>query len=256
MKSPFPGMDPYLEDPAFWAGFHSRFINCWCDAIANQLPDAYEAHPDESVNLIQMSPEVIKLIFPDIAVTHARRHPRSPSRNGGTALLEPVTIGHEFLEELREARIEVIHRPDRTLVAVLEMLSPFNKTGNGFDQYRAKRTVMLGQHVHLVELDLLIGGKRPTLREPLPAGDYFAYVSNADRRPDCDVYAWNVRAPLPLLPVPLKAPDADIRIDLGQVFAETYKRGRYGRSLFYGKRPAAPLARSDAAWAKKVSAPK
>ena len=22
MESPFPGMDPYLEDPAIWRGFH------------------------------------------------------------------------------------------------------------------------------------------------------------------------------------------------------------------------------------------
>ncbi|MBW3540169.1 MAG: DUF4058 family protein [Planctomycetes bacterium] len=27
MSSPFPGMDPYLEDPAFWPDFHSTFIN-------------------------------------------------------------------------------------------------------------------------------------------------------------------------------------------------------------------------------------
>ena len=27
MQSPFPGMDPYLESPAFWSDFHSTFIN-------------------------------------------------------------------------------------------------------------------------------------------------------------------------------------------------------------------------------------
>ncbi len=26
MASPFPGMDPYLEQPAFWASFHRRLI--------------------------------------------------------------------------------------------------------------------------------------------------------------------------------------------------------------------------------------
>jgi hypothetical protein len=262
MKSPFPGMDPYLEDPAFWADFHLRFINCWCEAISDQLPGSYDAKLDESVNLVQMSPEVIKLIYPDVAVTHARKRPRlsspSPSstRNGGTMLLEPITVEHELLEELREARIEIIHRPNRTLVTVVEMLSPFNKSGNGFDQYRAKRAAILGKNVHLVELDLLVGGKRPTHRKPLPAGDYYAYVSNADRRPDCDIYAWTVRDPLPMLPIPLKAPDTDIHIDLGAVFRETYRRGRYERSLIYGKTPAAPLVKSDATWAKKRSAEK
>ncbi|XQQ07977.1 MAG: DUF4058 family protein [Leptolyngbya sp. IPPAS B-1204] len=26
MRSPFPGMDPYLEYPAFWSSFHTRLI--------------------------------------------------------------------------------------------------------------------------------------------------------------------------------------------------------------------------------------
>jgi hypothetical protein len=38
MKSPFPGMDPYLESPEIWPDFHSRFINAWCEAIAGRIP--------------------------------------------------------------------------------------------------------------------------------------------------------------------------------------------------------------------------
>jgi len=43
MNSPFPGMDPYLEDPAFWSDFHHTFIGCWREAIADALPEPYEA---------------------------------------------------------------------------------------------------------------------------------------------------------------------------------------------------------------------
>ena len=250
MASPFPGMDPYLESPAFWADFHKRFINYWCEAIADVLPDEYDARMDESVNLVEMSPEVIKLIFPDIAVSRTPRHSkRAQSKNGGTLLLEPVTIPHEFLEETRQARIEILQRPERSLVAVLEMLSPFNKRGSGFDQYHAKRTTLLGQNVHLVELDLLVGGKRLPLRKPLPSADYYALVSRADERPNCDVYAWTVRDPLPTIPIPLRAPDADVKIDLAKVFATTYERGRYARSVVYGVPVAAPLRRQDRQWA-------
>ena len=56
MTVPFPGMDPYLEDPAFWSDFHHRFIECWCDAVADQLPAAYDARLDEQVKLTRMSP--------------------------------------------------------------------------------------------------------------------------------------------------------------------------------------------------------
>ena len=42
MKSPFPGMDPDLEDPAFWQDFHQSFNTYWRDAVAEALPDNYE----------------------------------------------------------------------------------------------------------------------------------------------------------------------------------------------------------------------
>ena len=47
MASPFPGMDPYLEHPAFWSDFHHRFIEWWCEAIAERLPEQYEARLGE-----------------------------------------------------------------------------------------------------------------------------------------------------------------------------------------------------------------
>src|SRR5437870_3417594 len=225
MHSPFPGMDPYLEDPAFWADFHHRLIDCWCEAVAESLPDEYEARLDETVNLVQMSPGIIKLIYPDVAVSRKRKASRGPAKATGTLLLEPVTIPHEFLEEVRQARVEILHRPERSLIAVLEMLSPWNKTGDGFLEYKAKRRVILSQKVHLVELDLLVGGKRLPLREPLPSGDYHAMISRAEDRPNCEVYSWTVRQPLPTIPIPLRAPDADLHVDLGEVFRTTYQRG-------------------------------
>ena len=256
MASPFPGMDPYLEDPAFWPDFHHRFIDDWCDAVANQLPASYEARLNESVNLVQMSPAVIKLIYPDVAVSRKRRPPRSRSQGSRTLLLEPITIPHEFLEEVRQSRIDILHRPDRRLVSVLELLSPTNKTGDGCAEYRAKRKAVLAQKVHLVELDLLLDGNRLPLSQPLPDGDYYTLVSRADHRPDCEVYTWRVREPLPTIPIPLQAPDADVLIDLGKVFQVTFERGRYAPSLPYGKHPVAPLQPRDAQWARTLSARK
>jgi Protein of unknown function (DUF4058) len=253
MLSPFPGMDPYLEDPAFWPDFHLRFINHWCEAVADVLPEPYEARLDERVHLVQMSPEVIKLIYPDVSVSHGQPSGRSASAPSGTALLEPVTIPHEFLEEVRDTRIEILHRPERSLVAVLKLLSPANKTGDGFQEYRAKRKTILLQKVHLVELDLLVGGNRLPLARPLPTADYYAMVSRSDQRPNCAVYAWGVRQPLPIIPIALRAPDADVLVDLGKVFQTTYARGRYARSLRYGQPPLARLSDTDAQWAMTLS---
>jgi hypothetical protein len=253
MASPFPGMDPYLEDPAFWRDFHHRFLDDWCEAIAAELPDAYDARLDETVNLVRME-DALQKVYPDVAVTRKRG---APSTRLGTTtsalLLEPTTIPHEYLDEERQGRIEIFHRPDRTLIAVLELLAPTNKNGDGFEEYRGKRRALLKQKVHLVELDLLVGGMRPPLSAPLPAGDYYFYISRVDKRPNCDVTSWRLRDPLPPMPIPLKAPDKDVHVDLAVVFRTTYERGRYARSLSYGKKPLAPLSKEDARWATALS---
>ncbi|MBW4622919.1 MAG: DUF4058 family protein [Cyanosarcina radialis HA8281-LM2] len=37
MPSPFPGMDPYLEQSIFWSSFHFRLIGAIAAAIEPQL---------------------------------------------------------------------------------------------------------------------------------------------------------------------------------------------------------------------------
>ena len=135
MASPFPGMDPYLEGPAFWADFHSTFLNCWREAVADLLPDNYDARMDETVNLVHVPDEEIQRIYPDIAVTRSKRRTRTAGHAAGTLLLEPVTIPHVYLDEPRQGHIEILNRDDRRLVAILELLSPTNKIGAGFGEY-------------------------------------------------------------------------------------------------------------------------
>jgi hypothetical protein len=250
MHSPFPGMDPYLEDPAFWADFHHTFIGCWREAIAAVLPETYEARVDETVQLVQMPDDVIKTNYPDVAVTRGRKSPRAGSRRGaGTAVLTPVIIPHEFVEEVRQGRIKILHRPDRSLIAVLEMLSPANKVGEGFADFCSKRLAILHQkRPHLVELDLLLGGRRLPLSRSLPAGDYYLLISRGENHPNCEVTSWFLRQPLPTIPIPLKAPDADVFVDLQAVFRQTYERGRYAPSLRYGQIPLAPVRGKDRRW--------
>src|SRR5207253_2312172 len=184
---------------------HSRFINAWCEAIADALPPQYEATLGERVYLVEHDPEARKLGFPDVAVTHGERlTPISESSAGtaATAILEPVTIPLTILEGPRETYIEILHQPDRSLVAALELLSPANKEQPGRTEYLAKRRALLFQKVHLVELDLLVSGRRLPMEQPLPAADYYYFLSRSERRPDCQVYRWTLRERLPTLPVP------------------------------------------------------
>lgn len=250
MPSPFPGMDPYLETPAFWSDFHARFITYWADALADALPDNYEARIDEKVRLVEVAPPKRKLIEPDVAVTQ-REPSRTPSpAPAGVATLEPVTLELEIEEdETHERYIEILHRPERSLVAVLELLSPANKEEPGRSAYLLKRNALLHHPIHLVEVDLLIGGRRLPPEGGLPPGDYYALVLRGDRRRSCDVYAWTLRHALPAIPIPLLRPDPDVWLDLAAVFATTYERGRYARSLDYAAPPPVALDGEARRWA-------
>jgi hypothetical protein len=227
-------MDPFVENPAYWLDFHSRFVNCWCEAVADALPPNYEASLGERVYLVEHEPEARKLGYPDVAVTQADTGlSGAPSSAGGIATLQPVTIPLMILEGPHEAYIEILHQPDRSLVAVLELLSPANKEYPGRTEYLAKRMALFYQKVHLVELDLLRGGHRLPMQKPLPPADYYYLVSRGEQRPDCQVYSWSLKQPLPKLPVPLRDPDPDILIDLGAVFTTAYERGRFRRRINY-----------------------
>lgn len=259
MPSPFPGMDPYLEGPTHWSDFHPTFIQTWREAIAEQLPPNYHARVEEMV--LRVEPEIPEGLFnrPDVLVA---REPKTGQAIGGMksdiAVAEPAHTRIPNIIQLDpyvETFIEIHRHPDYELVTVLELLSPTNKSGDGRGQYVSKREALLHQPVHIVELDLLRGGQRIRLAKPLPKDHYFALISRADRRPDCDVYHWNVRNRLPVLPVPLRAPDADIHVDLQAAFSEAFRRGRYDRMIKYDGPPSAPqFDPEDAEWVVQTRA--
>ena len=49
MPSPFPGMNPYLENPELWPEVHSRLIVAIADALTPQLMPKYRAAIDQGV---------------------------------------------------------------------------------------------------------------------------------------------------------------------------------------------------------------
>src|SRR5437868_4755280 len=133
-------MDPFLENPAYWPDFHSRFVNYWCEAIADALPANYEATIGERVYPVEHDPEARKLGYPDVAVTKGESDsPRPAPAPAGLTTLEPVTTPLMILEGPHETYIEILHQPERSLVAVLELMSPASKEYPGRTEYLAKR---------------------------------------------------------------------------------------------------------------------
>lgn len=255
MPSPFPGMDPFLEAGGFWRDFHLRFLAACGDQLAERLPDNYVTRYEERSYLLETATDPEQSYFPDLAIERERQLLQRPAALAGLLTLEPVTIPHLRVrtEEIRERWLEIRRGPDWDLVTAVELLSPTNKVGDGRGKYLEKRLDFLEGSVHLVELDLLLGGQRLPLARPLPSGDYFALVTRTERRPLCDVYAWSIRQGLPAIPIPLKGPDPDIPLDLAAAFSTIYERGRYARSLPY----AGPLPLlgdpDDRIWAEGIA---
>ncbi len=248
MPRPFPGVDPFLEAQGYWPGFHVKFLNYWQEAIGEQLPDDYDVQLEEGVRLVDLEAGESYLIRPDVAIAHTTP-PRAGSTTGA-AVLEPETIPTVIFDEDRDLFLKIIHRPDRKLVTALELLSPSNKVGSGHTDYVARRNAVLRQEVHLVELDLLAAGHRVPMTRPLPPGSFFAIIARWEQRPDCQVYSWGVRHALPKIPVPLKAPDPDLIIDLSAVYETAFSRGRYARSVDYRGPLDLPIPPEDREWAE------
>lgn len=256
MPSPFPGVDPFLEDQGYWEEFHWKYINYVQEALAERVPDDYEVRIEERLSLVyepDLSPH--RRILPDVAVLQSPGTSRPGAASMGTATLEPVllTLPSRRLEEVSEQRIEIRRFPDRELITAIEMLSPSNKQPPGDLLYSRKRLELIHQHVHLVELDLLIGGERLLKEDALPRGDYYAFVSRAERRFLSDTYAWTIRDPLPSIPIPLKAPDRDVMLDLAAIFERVYRGARYERSVDYSAPLKLSLTKEDRAWAEELA---
>lgn len=76
MTSPFPGMNPYLENPKLWSEFHDRLINVIADEIKGQIDPRYQVSVEKNLsqnyNSVVISTSASEsfwpLSFPDIDI--------------------------------------------------------------------------------------------------------------------------------------------------------------------------------------------
>ena len=256
MPSPFPGMDPFIEGSA-WEDFHHRFIAELSVALVALVRPRYVVRNEHRVYVEHQASEEDRVLRADVAVTAPTREPSATVAGPSSATaLAPVAVHLPMPEERREAFLTIRDRQTMEVVTVVELLSPGNKRAgsDGRRQYLSKREEILGSETHLVEIDLLRGGKRLPTVEPLPPADYYVFVCRNHPRYLAEVYPWTVRAVLPRIPIPLAGDDPDVFVDLQQVFTATYDRAGYDYSLAYGQPIDPPLSEDDAAWAAEIVA--
>jgi hypothetical protein len=253
MPSPFPGMNPYLEQEDAWHDFHERFIPLVATLLGSQLRPRYIVKIDEHIFVHELSEEARRWLGrADISVGRGSQEVADePAPAALTGLLEaPARVRLPAVDRERLSFIEVRDRRDRELVTVVELLSPSNKDqGPDREQYLAKRLELLNGPVHLVEIDLLRGGP------PLPASgrpncSYSVLVSRVESRFDAEFWPISLRERLPVIPIPVRAPDSDARLDLQEVLDRIYDDAGYADYIYEGA-PRPRLGDEDAEWARE-----
>lgn len=252
MPSPFPGMDPFIESQK-WSDFHTRFITLVSETLMPRLRPKYIVDVEERVYVERDPDDPVMVMRPDVAVVNTVRE-EVTAYASTAAVAMPVECLLPMPEETHEAYLTIRRKDARTIVTVIEVLSPANKRpgADGFDQYLKKRERVLASSANLVELDLLRGGRRLPVVGRLPPGDFLAIVARWQRRPRAEVYGWPLEQQLPVIPIPLAHPDADVLLDLQEVFTLVYDRAGYDYSLDYGEPLDPPLDQQRAAWVAQI----
>jgi hypothetical protein len=249
----FPGMDPYLENPHFWTGFHARFVVYISDYVQALLPAGYVAAVEERVYVEGPRRE----ITPDVALR------RAPGLLVGAAAAvldvdEPTIVEISDLE-IHEPYVAIIDlETGQSVVTIIEVLSPTNKyPGDGQDLYLKKQQEVMRSEAHMVEIDLLRGGQHVLAVPEREARsrhtyDYLVSVNRAvGKRNRFELYARRLPDRLPRVAIPLADNDDDVRLDLQEVLEQTYRASRYRGRLPYRTACHPALNEAEAEWARR-----
>jgi hypothetical protein len=220
MPSPFPGMDPYLEDDALWPVFHHQLVMCLYQILLPGLVDRYRARVNQ-------------------------RH----------YVTEQALFTSVVREEHHEDYIEIRQRADGRLITLVDVVSPTNKlTAAGRAAYLSKRCEGKGANANLVELDLVLQGQ-PTLeysRDGFPDWDYAVTVTRSTQPERHEIYTATLQKKLPRFRLPLAADDRDTVLDLHTAFTRCYDQGGFAAKIDYRKDPSVPLIDEDRKWLQDV----
>ncbi len=251
MSSPFPGMNPYLENPELWSEVHHRLITAIAIAIAPPIRPKYRVAIEKRTYLGDIEDSVLVGI-PDVAVTTKKN--TSTQNKTTTATLpaqgESVTVKLPVPEEKKEAYLEIREVATGYVVTTIEVLSPTNKrTGKGRDAYEEKRRDVLSTPTHLVEIDLLRAGKPMQILSEIPSTDYRILVARGNRRPLAEVFGFDLHQEIPQFLLPLKSGDDEPLVDLQNLLAQVYEQAGFDLAIDYSIEPVPPLNSEEKIWA-------
>jgi hypothetical protein len=233
MPSPFPGMDPYLENPDIWPDVHLSMLVGIGEQLTRTLRPQYVGRIELTTFTVAPDDPAKEFYIPDEGVIRPRER-------------EPFSARHRQLKVRRPANGRV--------VTVIEIVSPWAKVAGskGRDVLQEKRVTAVEAGMNWLEIDLLRTGDRTgELPEcKLPPSAYRMYVN--EKYPDgLRQHVWPVqlRDRLPVLSLPLGPGETDAPLDIQAVLDSAYERAGYDLDTDYSREPVPPLDTDDAAWA-------
>ncbi len=256
MKSPFPGMNPYLEG-SLWPDFHHRLATKISNLLMPLITPKYITLIERYVVEDTEPRSDLGILYPGIEVFAAKR----PSKleepavaYGGNRPPVPATLSIPILRPVK-VRIPVIEIKDREgnqLITAIEILFPVNKRKPGLQSYLEKRKRLHSAGVHLLEIDSIRRGTRPVSHPDLKETAYMASLTRA-KEFKTDIWEIDLKHPLPVVPVPLLEPDEDVYVDLQQAVAEVFSEAAYHLMIDYSQ-PAPPpvFSKKETDWVESI----
>lgn len=255
MRSPFPGIDPFLEAQGKWEDFHNKLLGDMERHLASVLPARYAVRLGERsyIDCVALDSDqtTTRTFQPDVGIKASQGVKNHGV--GQVSVLESPAVDMVGLIEMeyRELFLEIYEvEPQLRLVTGIEVLSPSNKRPGtvGWYQYERKRQVFFQGQANLVEIDLLRGGRRHPLAGVWPDSPYYILMLRKAQAPNCKVWPAHYRQSLPPIPVPLAHPDGDVVLELQPLVDAVYIRSRYARELDYHAPVQPPFAAEDRMW--------
>ncbi len=249
MASPFPGMDPYLENPATWPNVHSRLIVAIANFLGPQLRPTYRVVVEEAVYKNDAPNGTVLIGVPDVSIRQTASTIQGNHSNLAVAEPLPVTVTLPMPATIRHRYLEIRSIQTSEVITVIEILSPVNKRhGSGRQKYENKRLEILESATHLVEIDLL----HQYNPMPIAQGDcpshYRILVSPSQTRPNACLYPFNLQNSLPIFLLPLRSEESQIAVNLQSLLSETYDLSGYDLEINYQQDPEPTWPQEELRW--------
>ena len=198
MPSPFPGMDPYLEDEGHWPVFHHQLVMCLYQFLLPGLVDRYRAR-------------VCQRYYD--AGDHTEHHEdyveiRQRSDHRLVTLLDVVSPANKTAPAGREAYLATRRTAGAAGVNLVEI-----------------DLVLQGQP--MLEYS----------RDGLPDWDYAVTVTRATQPKRYEIYTATLQKRLPRFRLPLAPDDRDTVVDLQTAFTRCYDQADFAGRIDYRREP-------------------